>query len=192
MDMPEVELLSLGLLWKLCASPQSLYLVGYAWLFGMSLWVSFFGGIIAVKTLPRVHFRSLQHKTFPIYFSLSTILSSALIVLWIAFHPNVLSNINRPEVADVAQVYVLASVVVGQGSNYFLFGPMMSRVMFQCLRMEKEEGKTHDEPGASAALKSLNRKFQVIHGIGSLVNPGAFIAIGFHGLWIGHAGVKGH
>jgi len=190
--MPEVELLSLSLLWKLSVSPQSLYLVGYAWLFGMSLWVSFFGGIIAFRTLPRVHFGTLQHKTFPVYFVLSMILSSSLIVLWTVFHPNILSNLNRPEVADVAQVYALASVLVGQGLNYFSIGPMTSRMMFQRHRLEKEEGKAHNDPGASAAMKSLNRKFSAIHGIGSLINLGVVIAVGFHGLWIGHAGVKGH
>jgi hypothetical protein len=41
-------------------------------------------------------------------------------------------------------------------------------------------------------MKALNRKFGMLHGISSLANLGAVIALGFHGLWIGNAGVKGY
>jgi hypothetical protein len=41
-------------------------------------------------------------------------------------------------------------------------------------------------------MQVLNRKFGMLHGISSLANLGAVIALGFHGLWIGNAGVKGY
>ena len=40
-------------------------------------------------------------------------------------------------------------------------------------------------------MKALNRRFGTLHGISSLANLGAVIALTFHGLWIGNAGVKG-
>lgn len=41
-------------------------------------------------------------------------------------------------------------------------------------------------------MKVLNRKFMALHGISSLANLTAVLALGFHGLWIGNAGVKGY
>jgi len=173
-------------------SYQGLYVVLYSWLFGMSLWVSFFGGVIAFKTLPRQQFGNLQHKTFPIYFVVSITLTSGLALLWTFSHPDVLTHWDRPLVADVAQVYVLSSILFAQGANYFVIGPMTSRTMFERHRLEKEEGKVYNEPGVSDAMKALNRRFGSLHGISSLLNLWAVIAAGMHGLWIGNAGVKGY
>jgi hypothetical protein len=41
-------------------------------------------------------------------------------------------------------------------------------------------------------MKTLNRRFAMLHGISSLANLSAVIALLFHGLWIGNAGVKGY
>jgi len=171
---------------------DSLYLIGYAWLFGMSIWISFFGGVIAYKTLPRQYFSSLQHKTFPIYFVLSILLSSGLLSIWVINHPDVLTHITQPNVADVAQAYALGVVLLSQAVNYFIIGPLTSKTMFQRQKLEKEEGKVYSDPGASADIRALSRRFGTLHGISSLANLGAVIALGFHGLWIGNAGVKGN
>jgi hypothetical protein len=174
------------------ANLDGLYLVGYAWLFGMSVWISFFGGVIAFKTLPRHQFGALQHKTFPIYFVLSMLLSMSLLATWVIKHPDVMVNLTRPNVADVAQAYVLATVLAAQGANYFVVGPLTSKTMFQRQKLEKEEGKVYSDAGVSADMKALNRRFGMLHGISSLANLAAIIALGFHGLWIGNAGVKGY
>lgn len=168
---------------------NGLYIVGYGWLFGMSLWISFFGGVIAFKTLPRHQFGALQHKTFPVYFAISIALSSTLLTLWTFSHPDILTHITQYRRADVAQAYALATVALSQGFNFFIIGPMTSKVMFQRHRLEKEEGKTYNEPGVSKAMKSLNRTFGMLHGISSLANLGAVIALGFHGLLLGNAGI---
>ncbi|KIK71362.1 hypothetical protein GYMLUDRAFT_66572 [Collybiopsis luxurians FD-317 M1] len=173
-------------------STHGLYMMLYSWLFGMSVWNTFFGGIIAFRTLPRQHFGNLQHKIFPIYFVLSVLLSSGLLLLWTFSHPDVLSYWDRPLVADVSQVYLLISVLLSQGSNYFIIGPMTSKTMFERHRLEKEEGKAYNEPGVSDAMKALNRRFGSLHGISSLLNLWSVIAIGMHGLFIGNAGVKGY
>lgn len=190
--MAGAEILTLHSISKLLVSPSSLYLVAYAWLFGMSFWVTFFGGVIAFRTLPRPHFGNLQHKTFPIYFVISLILTSCLLGFWTFSHPDVVTHITRPNVADVAQVYALLTALGCQGLNYFVISPMTSRTMFRRQSLEKEEGKSYNEPGVSAEMKALNRRFGMLHGISSLANLMAVIVLGFHGLWIGHAGVKGY
>ncbi|KAF5356054.1 hypothetical protein D9756_004186 [Leucocoprinus leucothites] len=189
--MSRVEPLTLSSIFGL-ANLNGLYLLGYAWAFGMAVWVTFFGGIIAFKTLPRQQFGALQHKVFPIYFVQTILLTSALLTKWIYSHPDVVTHIAKPWVADVAQVYALGSVVVAQGANYFIIGPMTSRTMFQRHKLEKEESKQYNDPAASAEMKALNRRFGALHGISSLANLAAVIALGFHGLWIGSVGVKGY
>lgn len=170
-------------------SPKGVYLLGYGWLYGMSVWVSFFGGIIALRALPRHQFGALQHKTFPVYFSSSIVLSSALLGLWAYAHPGLLANVTSPTRADVAQAYVLGSVIVLQGCNQLVVGPMTSSTMFQRHKLEKEEGKNYNDPGVSDQMKALSAKFGMLHGISSLANLGAVIALTFHGLWIGSYGL---
>ncbi|KAJ7655196.1 hypothetical protein DFH06DRAFT_1201872 [Mycena polygramma] len=187
--MTEIQKLSLTTVWSLF-NFNGLYLVAYGWLFGMSVWISFFGGFIAFKALPRAQFGALQHKTFPIYFSISQALVLILLALWISNHPDVTTHYASPLVADVAQAYTLALVLLSQGSNYFVVGPLTSKTMFQRMKLEKDEGKTYNESGVSDGMKALNRRFGMLHGISSLANLTAVLALGFHGLWIGNAGLK--
>jgi len=163
--------------------------LGYGWAFGMSVWVTFFGGIIAYKTLPRQQFGNLQHKTFPIYFLTTIGLSAGLLSLWTSAHPEVLSNLTRPSVASVAQAYALAAAGLNQSFNYFVVGPLTSKTMFQRQKLEKEEGKAYNEQGVSEDMKALNKRFGMLHGLSSLANLGSVIALGFHGLWLGYAGL---
>jgi len=166
-------------------------MLAYAWLFGMSIWITFFGGVIAYKSLPRPMFSILQHRTFPVYFVTTIFLSAGMLGLWVQSHPAVQipAHALRPDIADVAQAYALATVFLSQSLNYFVVGPLTSRIMFQRQKLEKEEGKSYNEPNVSAEMKALNAKFGSLHGISSLANMGAVLALGFHGLWIGNVGV---
>ncbi|EPQ61410.1 hypothetical protein GLOTRDRAFT_18389, partial [Gloeophyllum trabeum ATCC 11539] len=170
-----LTLSSLGRLFSL----NGLYVLGYSWLFGM--------GIIALRALPRHQFGTLQHRTFPVYFVISMALSSFLMARWVFSHPDVVTHIARPNVADVAQFYALATVFLSQAINYFVIGPMTSKTMFQRHKLEKEEGKSYDQPDVSAQMKALNATFSSLHGISSLANLTAVIALAFHGLWIAEA-----
>ncbi|OCH96698.1 hypothetical protein OBBRIDRAFT_717957 [Obba rivulosa] len=169
-------------------NPQGLYLIGYSWLFGMTLWVTFIGGTIAFKSLPRQQFGALQHRTFPIYFTISIALSAGLLGLWTYSHPAVLTHYLEPQVADVAQAYALAAVLISQLANQAVIGPLTSKTMFQRHRQEKEEGKAYNEPGVSDQMKALNSRFGMLHGVSSLFNMTAFLTLLFHGLWIGNMG----
>lgn len=58
---------------------------------------------------------------------LSILLSSGLLSLWVRNHPDVLSHITQPNVADVAQAYTIGVVLFSQGLNYFVVGPLTSK-----------------------------------------------------------------
>ncbi|KIY67445.1 hypothetical protein CYLTODRAFT_437037 [Cylindrobasidium torrendii FP15055 ss-10] len=187
--MPELELLSFSTL-KETFSLDGAYSVGYAFLYGMSIWVSFFGGVIAYKSLPRQQFGALQHRTFPVYFFNSIVISGGLLALWTRSHPHVLNHLANPLVADVAQAYILAFVSLAQAGNYFVIGPMTSKCMFKRHQQEKKEGKAYSDAGVSDEMKALNKQFGALHGVSSLFNLFATIALTFHGLWIGSKGIK--
>ncbi|KAF7320033.1 DUF4149 domain-containing protein [Mycena kentingensis (nom. inval.)] len=179
------------------------YQLAFSFLFGMSVWISFFGGrvssrlfatpltvrragVIAYKTLPRPQFGALQHKTFPIYFLLSQALGGGVLAIYVFEHPAVLTQYASPRVPEVAQAYTLLFAILLQSTNYFIVGPMTSKTMFQRMRLEKDEGKSYTDAGISDAMKALNRRFGMLHGVSSLANLGAVFALAFHGLWIGN------
>jgi len=168
---------------------RSLYTLGFSFIFGMSLWVTFIGGIIAYKTLPRQQFASLQHHTFPVYFKFNAIVSSGLLFAWIRNHSTIIAQLAHPTVPDVCQAYTLGVVAIAHTLNIVWFGPATSKLLTARLKLEKEEGKDAHDPNVSADMKKLNAKFARLHGYSSLANLIAFIAIGFHGLWIGSYGI---
>ncbi|KAI0343984.1 hypothetical protein BDW22DRAFT_1111710 [Trametopsis cervina] len=186
--MAEVELLKLSSLVDL-VNLRGAYFLGYGVLLGMSFWVTFVGGVIAHRALPRQQFGALQHRVFPAYFKTSIVLTGGLLYLWYYGHPTVLEHVLQPQVADVAQTYALASIVIGQTLNLAVIGPLTSKTMFERYQLEKDEGKSYNDPDVSPKMKAITSRFMQLHGISSLLNLGAFIATSFHGLWIASKGL---
>ncbi|KAF8514502.1 hypothetical protein JB92DRAFT_2719357 [Gautieria morchelliformis] len=173
-------------------SVDGVYTLLYAFLFGASMWVNFFGGVIAYRALPRAQFGVLQHRTFPVFFLSSEAVSSLLLTLWTLSHPDVLTNWYNPAIVDVAQAWALATVLLTQGANDWVVGPLTSKTMFERHRLEKVEKKNYNDQGVSDEMKALNRRFGTLHGISYLLSMGAVVALGFHGLWIGNVGLQGY
>ncbi|KAI0308009.1 hypothetical protein B0F90DRAFT_1679373 [Multifurca ochricompacta] len=168
---------------------KGFYTLGFSFIFGMSLWVTFFAGIIAFKALPRHQFGTLQQRTFPIYFNLNIIISSGLLLAWIRNHSLVIAHARDPTAPDVVQAYALAVVTVSQALNSFWIGPSTKKVMMARHKLEKAEGKNAHDTDVSAHMRALNVKFSRWHGLSSLANLIAFLALAFHGLWIGNYGI---
>lgn len=173
-------------------SADGIYYLGYSFLFGMSVWVNFIGGVIAYRALPRQAFSSLQHRTFPVFFSTSQLISSVLLIIWTLSHPDVLTNWYNPVIADVAQAWCLATVLLTQGANDWVVGPLTSNTMFERQKLEKEEGKSYNDAGVSDKMKELNKRFGMLHGVSYLLSMGAVVALAFHGLWLGNVGLRGY
>jgi Domain of unknown function (DUF4149) len=90
---------------------------------------------------------------------------------------------------------------------YFFAPPhLLQRLLIERLKLEKEEGKDAHDPNVSLScdrctcptnyhlkvstdMKKLNAKFARLHGYSSLANLTAFLALVFHGLWIGSYGI---
>ncbi|KAI0274855.1 hypothetical protein BC834DRAFT_965327 [Gloeopeniophorella convolvens] len=186
---PPMEHLTFGTVFGLL-NYNGIYTLGFSFIFGMSLWVTFFGGIIALKALPRHQFGTLQQRTFPIYFNLNVFMSSALLAAWLGKNDSIYARILQPAAPDVAQAYALATVIVAQSANSFWIGPIATRVMVARHKLERAEGKNYSDPDVSAQMKALTSRFARLHGYSSLANLIAFFALAFHGLWIGNHGLS--
>jgi hypothetical protein len=81
----------------------------------------------------------LQHKTFPIYFASSIGLTTGLLALWVKEHPEVMTNLARPNIASVAQAYTLATSLLAQAFNHFVIGPLTSKSVLN----QKSVGNIH-------------------------------------------------
>lgn len=106
----------------------------------------------------RHQFGALQNKTFPVYFLQSIILSGALLTKWIYSHPDVLTNITRPNVADVAQAYALTSALASQSFNYFVVGPRTSKFVLTLNTAPQRVTDTGYSVSCSNVIGSRGRK----------------------------------
>lgn len=55
------------------------------------------------------------------------LLGSGLLGLWSYGHPAVLEFATVPQIADVAQAYIIASVILAQATNQFVIGPLVNK-----------------------------------------------------------------
>lgn len=120
-----------------------------------------------MRSIARQQFGNLQHKTFPIYFSLSLAISTGLLGYWTISNPVVLQHYLSPRLAPVAQAWALLTVILAQSlvcpseqdkfeaqryQNYFVIGPITSKTMFQRHKLEKAEGKSYNEAGVTTSV----------------------------------------
>lgn len=90
------------------------------------------------------------------FFLSSVIVSSILLTLWTLSHPDVLDNWYNPVVVDVAQAWALASVLLAQGANNWVVGPLTSKTMFERHRLEKVENKHYNDEGVRISIATLS------------------------------------
>ncbi|KAL1739059.1 hypothetical protein HDZ31DRAFT_69338 [Schizophyllum fasciatum] len=178
------EPLSLDVLRNLLTT-NGLYTVLFGWLFGMTIWQPFFGATIAHRALTKPQFAALQHKTWPVYFQLSTVLSASCIYLLYRNDPNVFDSLLSLRAGGLLSVGSLLAVFLGQSTNWLVLGPMTSRILYERDRLESGEKKS---PETAKEVKAIMKRFLWVHGISSIANLFAFFAVVAHALYIGQAG----
>lgn len=61
---------------------KAYHILSYGSLLGSTLFQSFVGGVVAYKALPRPQFSTLQQKTFPIFFSMQSVLPLIMVATY--------------------------------------------------------------------------------------------------------------
>uniref|UniRef100_A0A7N2KQL6 Reverse transcriptase zinc-binding domain-containing protein n=1 Tax=Quercus lobata TaxID=97700 RepID=A0A7N2KQL6_QUELO len=104
---------------KLAIYLKLAHLLCYATAFGTALWVTFIGGIIMFKNLPRHQFGNLQSKMFPAYFSMVGICCAVSVGSFAYLHPWKSSS-----TTEKYQLGFLLSAFAFNLANLLVFTPM--------------------------------------------------------------------
>jgi hypothetical protein len=159
-----------------------LHLISYAYWFGTVQWVTWIGGIVMLKNMPRHMFGNVQSKLFPWYFATGTVANLILMYSFYIQYPRAFtfdfSHMWNNE--QGFQVFILEISLICNLLSMFYLGPKTSSVMFERHKLEKEaQSDTRD-----AKLKAVNSKFGMLHGISSLVNLTVVGALILHGIYL--------
>ncbi|KAG6516775.1 transmembrane protein 205-like [Zingiber officinale] len=164
-----------------------LHLLAFATAWGSSLWVTFIGGIIMFKYLPRHHFGNLQSKLFPAYFTMVSVCAAISVAAFAYLHPwRSASSIEK------YQLGFLLSALGFDLCNLIVFTPMTIEMMKKRHKVERDINigdevgisKNMEAAKSNAKLKSMNKKFGMIHGLSSLANLMAFGSLAIHSWYL--------
>ncbi|XP_019429152.1 PREDICTED: transmembrane protein 205-like [Lupinus angustifolius] len=163
------------------------HLLSFSTAFGAALWVTFIGGIIMFKNLPRHQFGNLQSKMFPAYFSLVGVCCAISVASFGYLHPWKTSSPTQR-----FQLGFLLSAFAFNLTNLVVFTPMTIEMMKQRHKVERENN-IGDEVGRSKnvevaksnpKLAAMNKKFGMIHGLSSLANILSFGSLAMHSWYL--------
>ncbi|KAJ3681349.1 hypothetical protein LUZ60_015838 [Juncus effusus] len=163
------------------------HLLCFATSWGAALWVTFVGGIIMFKHLPRHQFGNLQGKMFPAYFSMISVCAAVCVASFAYLHPwKSASQLERYQLG-----FLLSSLSFNL-SNLLVFTPMTVEMMKKRHKIEREL-KIGEEVGWSKnvetaktnpKLAAMNKKFGMIHGLSSLANIMSFGCLAIHSWYL--------
>ncbi|EFJ32072.1 hypothetical protein SELMODRAFT_169057 [Selaginella moellendorffii] len=166
---------------------RMVHLLGFATAWGTSLWVTFIGGIIMFKHLPRHQFGNLQSKLFPVYFEMLAVCSTACIGAFSLLHPWGSSTS-----AEKMQLGALVFSLMATLLNLLVFEPMTIKTMKERHKIEREESigeevglsKNKEAAKRNPALAKINKKFGMVHGLSSLANLFCFGGFAVHSWYL--------
>ncbi|KAK4765843.1 hypothetical protein SAY87_007485 [Trapa incisa] len=172
---------------KLGPALKLAHLLCFATAWGTALWVTFIGGIIMFKHLPRHMFGNLQSKMFPAYFALVGVSCSISLASFGYLHPW-----KTASTTEKYQLGFLASSFAFNLANLLVFTPMTIQMMKQRHKVEKEANigdeigwtKNQEVAKVNPKLAAMNKKFGMIHGLSSLANIMSFGGLAMHSWYL--------
>ncbi|XP_023550065.1 uncharacterized protein LOC111808367 isoform X1 [Cucurbita pepo subsp. pepo] len=188
--------------WK--AAMDVLSLLGFGMALGMGVWTTFISSYVLASALPRQQLAVVQSKIYPLYFR--AMASSIGMALFGHLFSRTKWMFPIPKNAEVVQGYVLVAALLMIFANSLYMEPQATKVMFERLKVEKEEGKgiediaaeprdANDNPPAVTtstatqvvereAVKSrivgLNKRLKKLNSYSSLLNLLTLMALTWH------------
>ncbi|EXB59332.1 hypothetical protein L484_001912 [Morus notabilis] len=172
---------------KLSTYLKLAHLLSFSTAWGAALWVTFIGGIILFKNLPRHQFGNLQSKMFPAYFSMVGVCCAISVASFGYLHPW-----KSSDTAEKYQLGFLLSAFAFNLANLFVFTPMTIEMMKQRHKVEREQNigdeigwsKNVEVAKVNPKLAAMNKKFGMIHGLSSLANIMSFGSLAMHSWYL--------
>ncbi|CAK9326082.1 unnamed protein product [Citrullus colocynthis] len=114
-------------------------LLGFAMALGMGVWNTFISSYVLASVLPRQQLAVVQSKTYPVYFRAMASSIGMALLGHLFSHTHWMFPI--PKTAQVLQGYVLVAALLMIFVNSLFMEPRATKVMFERLKLEKEEGR---------------------------------------------------
>uniref|UniRef100_A0A7N0VN18 TMEM205-like domain-containing protein n=1 Tax=Kalanchoe fedtschenkoi TaxID=63787 RepID=A0A7N0VN18_KALFE len=117
-----------------------LHLIGFCMAYGMAVWVTFVSSNVMSRALPRQQFGVLQSKIYPVYFR------AMAYSVGMSLLGHLLGQRRRlwSDKAEMFQGYNLGLALGMVMINLHYLEPRASKVMFERMKEEKEEGRGRD------------------------------------------------
>ncbi|WVN87769.1 uncharacterized protein L203_102964 [Cryptococcus depauperatus CBS 7841] len=148
---------------------KGFYLLTWGTALGSNIYKTL-SGYRTFKVLPRQTFGTLQSHLTPLYFSFSSLTTSALLLTHLYFHPSLISS---PRV----EPHWLTCEEGRQG--LLIIGALIPQLLNW---LERVEGKEYDEPYPSDAMDKVNKKFTALHSISTALDTIGLAALAALGL----------
>lgn len=146
------------------------HFLAYSGLFGVTCYQSFYNGFVSYKALPLEMFSRLQHRVFPGYFVMQTVLTSILLL-------------TPPFALKSDGAASLVTALGGALSNLLFVMPTSQKVASARLALVEKEGKSYKDPTASDEMKALNKHFAKYHRASMLLNFALILAVFYYGYY---------
>lgn len=167
---------------------RALHLFTFSAVYGSAFWVTFVSGMILAKHIPRQQFGYVQSRIFPVYLRILAVGQVVLLLLHSLLHPWF-----STESAERMQLLNFAVMIASTFINAFVLEPRATKVMFERLKVEKEEGRGLENAvneldakqlklDQQEKVKSINQQFKTLHGYSSALNLISLGGLTFH-LW---------
>ncbi|XAR55649.1 hypothetical protein NMG60_11035790 [Bertholletia excelsa] len=149
-------------------SASVVHLLGFTTSYGMCIWVTFISSYVLVGVLPRQQFGMVQSKIYPVYFRAMAygVLVAFLGQLYLSHqHQKLFSK--TPEMFQCCNLLASFSMLL---FNLLYLEPRATKVMFQRMKVKKEEGRGKDE---STPVRETGKRAAVgSSGGGARTSPG--------------------
>ncbi|KAL3641423.1 hypothetical protein CASFOL_016391 [Castilleja foliolosa] len=130
---------------KLAALSGVLHMMGFSAAYGMCLWVTFASSSVLARALPRNQFAMVQSRIYPVYFK-AMAYSVGIAML------GHLMGLGLKSGVGMFQGFNLMASLVMILVNLLYLEPRATKVMFERMKKEKEEGKGKEGSGLVAEV----------------------------------------
>lgn len=156
----------------------AVHLVAVAATYGICVWVTFVSSYMLGRGLPRQQFGVVQSRVYPVYFrAVGYGVGVALAGLWYSG--------GAEEEEEMVQGYNLAAVLGTVVVNMVCFEPKAAKVMFELMKMEKEEGvevaaDEREEEAVKRRVVKLSGRLRRLNWCSSFLNVMVLMGLTWH------------
>lgn len=177
-----------------------IHMLGFSTAYGMCVWVTFISSYILGRYLPRQQFGMVQSRIYPVYFKAMAYCVSAALLGHLLGH----KSESLTSKMGMFQSSSLLSALVMVLSNLVLLEPRATKLMFERMKIEKEEGRgmaaaaagqerSEDESGGATVVRPvadvaaerqdllrLDEKLRRLNGYSSALNVSTLVVLTWH------------